>query len=63
MPPEWFDTTSAPPSGKASKPRTSDRNHPLMIGPTAFFTFSVNFGSHLAISGLSMSFAFIGSLS
>src|SRR5947207_3030873 len=37
MPPEWFDTTSAPPAfGIDSSPRTSARKYRLMTGPTQF---------------------------
>src|SRR5215208_7216858 len=54
MPPEWFDTTSAPPAfGSDSRPRTSARKYRLMIGPTALAICRVNPGSHLAVSGLS----------
>jgi hypothetical protein len=37
--PEWFDTTSAPPSvGILSAPRTSTRNHFCAIGRRAVMT-------------------------
>src|SRR5271168_195380 len=54
MPPEWLDTSSAPPAGGMfSTFRTSARNHRLITGPTAFAICLVNAGSHLAISRLS----------
>ena len=54
MPPEWFDTTSAPPAaGMDSRSRTSARKYRLMAGPTQFAICLVNPGSHLATSGLS----------
>ena len=54
MPPEWFDTMSAPPAaGMDSRPRTSARKYRLMTGPTQFAICRVNPGSHLATSGLS----------
>jgi hypothetical protein len=53
MPPEWFETTSAPPAfGIDSRPRTSARKYRLMIGPTQLAICRVNPGSHLAVSGL-----------
>src|SRR5208337_2924388 len=54
MPPEWSDTTNAPPAGgMLSRFRTSARYHRLTSGPTAFLICSVNAGSHLRVSRLS----------
>src|SRR6516225_10041504 len=54
MPPEWLDTTSAPPvDGTLSTFRTSARCHRLIIGPAVSITCFVNAGSHLAISWVS----------
>jgi hypothetical protein len=41
--------------GMDSKPRTSTRNHRLMMGPTSFFACAVKAGSHLASSEASSS--------
>src|ERR1700730_5648987 len=60
MPPEWLETTSAPPAGGMfSTFRTSARNHRLITGPTAFAICLVNAGSHLAISCLSAVWPFM----
>lgn len=54
MPPEWFDTTSAPPAAGgmlSSPPRTSGgRNHRFRTGETAPITLAVNDGSHFVVS-------------
>ena len=56
IPPEWFDTTNAPPAdGKDSKPRTSARNHRFTTGVITLITRLVKAGSHLAISVVSTS--------
>src|ERR1700761_4003633 len=54
IPPEWLDTTSAPPAaGMFSMVRTSARCHRLISGPTVSATCLVNEGSHFAVSGSS----------
>src|ERR1700710_2488265 len=51
MPPEWFDTTRAPPTaGMLSTFRTSARCHSLIAGATLSTTCLQNAGSHLAVS-------------
>src|ERR1700734_2931192 len=58
MPPEWLDTTSAPPDdGTLSMLRTSARWYCLINGPTVFATCLVNSGSHLAVSRFFGAFA------
>lgn len=55
-PPEWLDTTKAPPTdGKDSKPRTCARNHRVTTGVITLIIRLVKAGSHLAISGFSVS--------
>ena len=55
-PPEWFDTTNAPPAdGKDSKPRTSARDHRFTTGVITVITRLVKAGSHVAISVVSIS--------
>ena len=55
MPPEWLDTTSAPPDGKCSRPRTSERKYRLRNGRSTPITRSVRPGSHLVSSDGSIS--------
>src|ERR1700744_3581326 len=51
MPPEWLDTTSAPPDdGRLSRLRTSARWYCLISGPMVFATCLVNAGSHWTVS-------------
>src|SRR5271163_3325874 len=54
MPPEWLDTTSAPPDdGTLSRLCTSARWYCLINGPMVFATCLVNAGSHWAVSRFS----------
>ncbi|CAA0118346.1 Uncharacterised protein [Mycolicibacterium vanbaalenii] len=54
MPPEWFETSSAPPeAGIESGPRTSARKYRLISGPTRHVMLRVNSASHSAISARS----------
>src|ERR1700748_2594006 len=60
MPPEWLDTTKAPPAGGMfGRPRTSARYHRLTTGATTLRSCLVNEGSHLAISGPSAAVSLI----
>src|ERR1700746_769095 len=62
MPPEWFPTTSAPPGGKESRPRTCDRKYVFKNGRIALIRRRVVPGSNLpmsALSALSVSLTFL----
>src|ERR1700743_73126 len=51
LPPEGWDTTSAPPDdGRWSRLRTSARWYCLISGPMVFATCLVNAGSHWTVS-------------
>ena len=53
MPPEWLPTRSAPPGGKESRPRTSDRKYVFTTGRITPIMRWVRPGSNLAKSSLS----------
>src|SRR5258705_11794350 len=55
MPPEWLDTSSAPPGGMFCSPRTSERKYRLRNGLVMPITRSVRPGSHFVSSDGSIS--------